>query len=104
MIPALIGSRFPHRSVVFGCRRSLGNCLLVTTEPSIPAVLLWNNPTPDHPLSRFTQVFLITQDRVRIPQFVDLQNGMALGEYFRSRTNELVRKPPWLRALSTSGV
>ena len=44
---AILGDRF-------GAKR-----LLVATEPSIPAVLLRNNPAPDKPLNSFSQVPLV---------------------------------------------
>jgi hypothetical protein len=80
MIPAFVAAWLLHRALAFGHRRSIGNCLLVATEPSIPAVLLWDNPTPDEPLRGFSQVSLIAQDRLRISQLVDLQHRMTLGE------------------------
>lgn len=61
IIPTLVRARFLHRSLAFGCR-SFAKRLLVTTEPSIPAVLLWNNPAPNEPLRGFSQVSLISQN------------------------------------------
>ena len=80
MIPAFIAACLLHRALAFGDCRRLGNCLLVATEPSIPAVLLWNNTAPDEPLRGFSQVSLVAQDRLRISQLVDFKYGMTLGE------------------------
>jgi hypothetical protein len=80
MIPAFIAACLIHRALAFGDCRRLGNCLLVSTKPSIPAVLLWNDSAPDEPLRGFSQVSLIAQDRLRISQMVDVQHRMTLGE------------------------
>jgi hypothetical protein len=44
---------FFHRERVFGRHRSLAKRFLISTELSIPAVLLWNQPAPDEPLRGF---------------------------------------------------
>jgi hypothetical protein len=80
MVPALIADCLLHRVLASGDCGRLGNYLLVATEPSIPAVLLRNDPAPDQPLRGFLQVSLVVQDRLRISQLVDLQHRMTLGE------------------------
>ena len=62
LISAFIALYFLHRSLVLEGRRGLLKRILVTSEPSIPAVLLRNNPAPDEALRGFSQVAFIAQD------------------------------------------
>jgi len=66
VLGALIFSR-----KAFETGRGIPKGLLVATEPSIPAVVLRNNPAPDKALNGLSQVPLVAQDRLRISQLVD---------------------------------
>ncbi len=70
--------RFPREALAFDSCRSLLKRFLVTAEPSIPAILLRSDATPDEVLHGISQVPLVLYNRLRIPQLVDFQHRMAI--------------------------
>jgi hypothetical protein len=75
---------FP-KTLVFQSRPGLVKRLLVAPEPSIPTVLLRRYPPPKKALHGFSQELLVSQNRLRVSQFLDFQ--------YRITVRELLTKP-----------
>src|SRR5260370_4212158 len=88
-LPALISASivlsFICRVLANKSRRGLLKRLLVTPEPSIPAVLLRENPAPDEALHGFSKVLPVAQDRVESPNSSISSAGWPSANTFRSR-------------------
>jgi hypothetical protein len=64
MIPAPLALRSFRDTLAFEADRRVTERLLIAAEPSIPAILLRNNPAPHEPLHGLLQVSLVAQDRL----------------------------------------
>ena len=86
----LVALCFLRRALVFESRRSLLKCPLIATEPSIPAVILRDDATPDEALCGLVKVAPIAQDQLRVSQLVDFQRRATIAEQL-SKPYERIR-------------
>jgi hypothetical protein len=74
-IPVLVALNFLRSAMAFERDTGLLKGLLVAAKPSVPTVILRDNPTLNWALRSRAKVDLVAQNRLRIAQLVDLQHS-----------------------------